>query len=85
VGAGRSTVGRKTASTMIRREKLNSRDRIAAWMLSVACVTLGTFGIVLGALNRVWSASFAAVFVVAIGIIYARAAILGRSLEWPWQ
>ena len=34
-------------------------------MLSVACVTLGTFGVVVGALNRVWSASFAAVFVVA--------------------
>jgi Na+/H+ antiporter NhaD/arsenite permease-like protein len=70
---------------MIRRAKLNSRDRIAAWMLSVACVILGTFGFVLGMLNRVWSASLAAVFVLALGIIYARAAIVGRSLEWPWR
>jgi hypothetical protein len=40
---------------------------------------------VVGALNQVWSASVAAVFVVALGIIYGRAAILGRSLNWPWQ
>ena len=70
---------------MIRRGSLSSRDRIAAWMLAIACVTLGTFGFVVGALNQVWSASVAAVFVVALGIIYARAAILGRSLDWPWQ
>jgi hypothetical protein len=54
-------------------------------MLAIACVTLGTFGFVVGALNQVWSASVAAVFVVALGIIYGRAAILGRSLNWPWQ
>jgi hypothetical protein len=49
------------------------------------CVILGTFGIVLGALHQMWSASLAAVFVVVLGIIYARAAILGRSLDWPWR
>jgi uncharacterized membrane protein len=62
---------------LIRRGKLNSTDRIAAWVISVACVTLGTFGVIFGAVDQVWSALFAAAFVVAIGIIYAGAAIRG--------
>ncbi len=68
---------------MIRRGDLSSRDRIATFALAVACVILGTFGLAVSVLHQMWSAAVAAVFVLVLGIIYARAASLGRSLDWP--
>jgi len=70
---------------MIRRGALSATDRIAACVLAIACVVLGAFGVALGVLHRIWAASVAAPFVLALGIIYARAAIRGRSVDWPWR
>jgi hypothetical protein len=68
---------------MIRRGNLSSSERIAAWMLAIACLVPGTLSFFLGAFERVWWVSCLAAFVVALGVMYARAAILGRSLKWP--
>ena len=70
---------------MIRRGALSATDRIAACVLAIACVVLGTFGVALGFLHQIWAASVAALFVLALGIIYTRAAIRGRALDWPWR